>query len=96
MIFYLWYNLDKGYPFEVICMYQVLLTEEIRKIENKTIENRSITSFDLMKKAGKKIYENHKRFYPQKQNYLIISGIGHNGGDALVFGEQAVLDKNNV
>jgi NAD(P)H-hydrate epimerase len=96
MIFYLWYNLDKGYPFEVICMYQVLLTEEIRKIENKTIQNRTITSFDLMKKAGKMIYENHKRFYPQKQNYLIICGIGHNGGDALVFGEQAVLDKNNV
>lgn len=77
-------------------MFQVLLVEEIRKIEYKTMQNQSINSFDLMRRAGKKIYEKHKTLYLNKQNYLIISGIGNNGGDALVFGEQAYLDNNNV
>lgn len=77
-------------------MYQVLLKEEIRKIELKTLENQHITSFDLMRRAGKRIYEVHKNRCPKKQNYLIISGIGNNGGDALVFGEEAIKNNNNV
>lgn len=77
-------------------MYQVLLEKEIRHIENQTIENQNITSFDLMKRAGNKIYETHKKLYPKKHNYLIISGTGNNGGDALVFGQEAFNDKNSV
>ena len=77
-------------------MYQVLLKEEIRKIELKTLESQHITSFDLMKRAGKRIYEMHKKLYPKDQNYLIFSGIGNNGGDALVFGEEAIKNNHNV
>lgn len=77
-------------------MYQVLLEKEVRHIEYQTMKKQHITSFDLLKRAGSNIYKVHKKIYPKKQNYLIISGTGNNGGDALVFGHEAFHDKNNV
>jgi len=77
-------------------MYQVLLENEIRNIEDVTLQKQGITMLDLMIRAGKNTYEMHKNNVFNKQKYLIISGRGHNGGDALIFGEEAFKDKNDV
>lgn len=91
-----WYNFDIVYPLEVIHVHQVLSVEEMRDIENKTIHMQQLTPFELMRKAGRRIYETHAKKYPKSAKFLLICGIGNNGGDALAFGEEAVKHNHQV
>ena len=74
---------------EVIMLKQVVTIKEMRMIEQKTFKNQHISSFDLMIKVGKKMFQRFLREKQKMTDILIICGLGNNGGDALVFGEEA-------
>ena len=62
---------------------KVLSAENIRKLDAYTIEEKPISSIDLMEKASE-VFTNYfiKRF-KKKKNIVIFCGIGNNGGDGL-------------
>lgn len=76
-------------------MKQVVTISEMRKIEEKTFDSQDITSFDLMVSVGKKMYQTFKSQHKEK-NILLLCGTGNNGGDALVFGEEAFLNGKTI
>lgn len=88
-IFY--YNIDV----EVIQLKKVVTIDEMRKIEAQTFEEKSMTPFDLMVSVGEAMYDTYKKELNQN-HILIVCGVGNNGGDALVFGEQAFLEGKQV
>ena len=77
-------------------MNQVVTVKEMLKIEEETCQKQHITPFELMLKAGRNIYHTYKKSYQPHKNILLVCGIGNNGGDALVFGEEAIKDQKNV
>ncbi|MBN2300814.1 MAG: NAD(P)H-hydrate dehydratase [Acholeplasmataceae bacterium] len=76
-------------------MTQVVTIKEMREIEKKTFVMQNISPFDLMKKVGHAIYKTFSEQY-KKKHIMIIAGTGNNGGDALVFGQQAFSDGKQV
>lgn len=77
-------------------MEQVVTVKEMQEIEKLTCQKQKITPFELMVKAGKNIYLAYKKSYQTYKNILLVCGTGNNGGDALVFGEEAIKDQKNV
>jgi len=65
---------------------QIVNAQEMRQLDRLTIEEKNITSYDLMKKAGTAIF--HHVYHPDNSDlngtYLIVAGTGNNGGDALI------------
>ncbi len=76
-------------------MNKVVTTLEMRKMEKQTFEEQNITPFDLMMKVGQTMYKRYKKDL-NLDNMIILCGVGNNGGDALVLGEQAFLDGKQV
>ena len=76
-------------------MLRVVNVEQMRAIEERTFDKQNIRSFDLMVHVGKEMYSTYKVNH-NHDDILVIAGTGNNGGDALVFGEQAHLDGHKV
>ena len=76
-------------------MKQVVTIKEMQEMEKKTFVKQNITPFDLMIKVGQAMFKIYNEQY-QKNHLIIIAGTGNNGGDALVFGEQAFLDGKHM
>lgn len=68
---------------------QIVSNEEMRQLDKLTMETNHISSFELMYQAGKGlfnyIYTNN--LVNVEDSILIVSGMGKNGGDALIIGE---------
>lgn len=62
----------------------LLTIPEIRKSEILTMQNESITSLDLMERAGKQFAKVILTKYNSYSNIYIYCGPGNNGGDGLV------------
>lgn len=73
-------------------MKRVVTIDEMRKIEHLTFSSKNIDSFTLMTNVGKAIYKKFRKEFSVNR-MLIVAGPGNNGGDALVFGEQAFKDE---
>lgn len=66
---------------------KVLSSEQIRKVDNYTIDNQPITSLDLMEQASVACFKSIKKRFGKKiagETIHIYCGIGNNGGDGLV------------
>ncbi len=57
--------------------------EQIKKWDAFTIENKSISSIDLMEQAAEECTEYIQANYPLESSYSIYCGPGNNGGDGL-------------
>lgn len=65
-------------------MPKVFTSEQKRQLDNYTITNEPIDSIDLMERAANSIVgEITKRIKIDKTSFLIIAGVGNNGGDGL-------------
>jgi NAD(P)H-hydrate epimerase len=75
---------------------KILTASQIRNWDKFTIDNEPISSFDLMLRASEKWLSFFEKITKkQKKNtYLILAGLGNNGGDALNIARFLAL-KNN-
>jgi hydroxyethylthiazole kinase-like uncharacterized protein yjeF len=62
---------------------KVVTTEEMRRIDTKTIEGYGISGIVLMERAGLAVASRIKEFFGQRK-IIVLSGNGSNGGDGLV------------
>ena len=63
--------------------YAVLSCNDHNELDKKTIK-KSISGYELMKNAGKNIFEIIEKNFNKKKNIKILCGPGNNGGDAFV------------
>ncbi|MCR3906735.1 MAG: NAD(P)H-hydrate dehydratase [Tenericutes bacterium] len=77
-------------------MNQVVTIEQMRKIEELTMQKQQISSFDLIEKAGKAMYQSFCEDHHKPKSLFIICGKGNNGLDALAFGLEAHLNNHQV
>ena len=62
---------------------KILASEQIRLVDQFTIENRSISSIDLMEKASKAFVSWFLKKYGTRNQIKVFCGTGNNGGDGL-------------
>lgn len=79
-------------------MVKVFYTEDIRKMEELTCEQKQITIRELMYQAGYVLAKDFlSRVMPLvKEEILVIAGTGNNGGDALVVFQELKQNGYNV
>ncbi|MDD3712485.1 MAG: NAD(P)H-hydrate dehydratase, partial [Candidatus Izemoplasmatales bacterium] len=79
-------------------MVKVFSTEDIRKMEELTCEQKQITVRELMYQAGYVLAKDFlSRVMPLiKEEILVIAGTGNNGGDALVVFQELKQNGYNV
>jgi NAD(P)H-hydrate epimerase len=81
----MWYNY-----FEVIDMsnQQIVSVQEMRQLDELTLEQKNITSFELMDHVAKTIFQYviEKQLVTSRDEIVIVAGTGNNGGDALLTG----------
>ena len=65
-------------------MTKLLSCSEIRALDSKTIENKNITSLDLMTDAVLAVEEWILNNYKKNQKFSIICGNGNNGADGIL------------
>lgn len=67
---------------------KILSTEQIRLLDQKTIENQYISSFKLMERVATRLFEaisnRHKLYH---SSFVIFCGKGNNGGDGLALAQ---------
>jgi NAD(P)H-hydrate epimerase len=69
---------------------------QVRQHEKLAAEQMGIDMFALMQKAGEAVFEQSILFLPNTNNYLVLVGIGNNGGDAYVTALTAAKAGKNV
>lgn len=78
---------------------KVLLTDEMKRLDQYTCDTKNISSLELMEVAGYHIYrcflDNHQ-INKENDRILVIAGLGNNGGDALVVSELLLKDNFKV
>ena len=62
---------------------KIFLSQQIRQLDQYTIEHEPIASINLMERAANAIYEAFKESFPYLTPICILAGQGNNGGDAL-------------
>ena len=72
---------------------KVLSSQQIRESDRYTIENKPISSLDLMECASEAFVTRFLILHPEKQSLYIFCGIGNNGGDGLAI-SRLLLGRN--
>lgn len=76
---------------------KILSTDQIYQSDNATIQNKSITSVDLMEHAANQCFKRIKKIVGSKKKAIyIFCGIGNNGGDGLVIARKLIEDQYTV
>lgn len=76
---------------------KILSAKQLYKADALTIKNQSITSTDLMERAGVQAYNwLHQKLNGTQVQIHIFCGIGNNGGDGLVIGRHLISSGYNV
>lgn len=77
-------------------MIKILSTEQIRKADRVTIENKDITSDQLMERAATACSDWIIEQFDTHRPVLIFAGVGNNGGDALVIARKLLAEGFHV
>lgn len=77
-------------------MIPVLTPEQIRKLDQLTIERQHIRFIDLMERAGSKAADWILQKFPEQKKFSIYCGFGNNGGDGLVIARLLADHSKNV
>ena len=75
---------------------KILDIEKIREADRFTIENETISSIDLMERAGKNCTKWIRKKLNKEQDIFIFVGPGNNGGDGLVIARLLAEKKYRV
>lgn len=77
-------------------MKPILSVDKIRAWDKWTIEQEPISSLDLMERAGTACFNWISNRFSDGTDFLILCGIGNNGGDGLVIGRHLLTIGKNV
>lgn len=72
---------------------KILSVQQIRKLDEFTIENEPIASIDLMERAARAFFTWFLEQFDSKNKILICCGTGNNGGDGLAVA-RLLIDQN--
>lgn len=76
---------------------KILSTEQIYEADQATINNRPISSIDLMEYAASKCFHWVTNYLPNKDHIIhVFCGIGNNGGDGLVIARKLIESGYNI
>jgi len=75
---------------------KILAAEQIRQIDQLTIQTESIRSIDLMERASQKFVEQFCAIYGSGFPVCVLCGPGNNGGDGLAIARLLLTQKYNV
>ncbi len=70
---------------------KVVTAQEMRRIDQQTIEQIGIPGAVLMEHAGSAVVRAIHQYFPECQRIAIVVGKGNNGGDGLVIARQLAL-----
>ncbi len=62
---------------------KIYKSSQIKEIENYTLSELDISTYDLMERAATAFSESFIRMYSNKHNVIVVAGPGNNGGDSL-------------
>ncbi|MGK0296680.1 MAG: hydroxyethylthiazole kinase-like uncharacterized protein yjeF [Gammaproteobacteria bacterium] len=74
----------------------VFSTEQLRELENITIEKKKVPGIDLMERAGKAAWKVLKKTWPHSEKIFVICGAGNNAGDGYVVARCALDDNKQI
>ncbi len=65
---------------------QIVSAQEMKQLDQLTMKEQGISSYDLMRRAGKRIFEHllNEGHGNLDERLLVVAGSGNNGGDAMV------------
>ena len=75
---------------------KILTAEQIRAADAHTIVNEPISSIDLMERAAETCTIWITERFPKETSFLVLCGMGNNGGDGLAISRQLISDGYNV
>jgi len=77
-------------------MFKILSTEQVRKADKATMEREPIESVDLMERAGCACADWIMAHFGTENPFIVLAGVGNNGGDALVVARKLLENGYNV
>ncbi|MCZ6679994.1 MAG: NAD(P)H-hydrate dehydratase [Candidatus Poribacteria bacterium] len=77
-------------------MMKVVTAQQMRQIDQHTIEDIGIAGVVLMENAGSAVVRAIRRRFPDCQHVGVVVGKGNNGGDGLVIARQLALTGQSV
>ena len=75
---------------------KIFPAEDVREIDQYTIEHEPIRSIDLMERAAGRLVDRFVRLFKVNKKVLIFAGPGNNGGDALAMARMLSERQYNV
>ena len=66
-------------------MKKILTSHQTKELDALTMSAQGISSYELMERAVQRLYDEMKSICPNMtgKNFLVVAGIGNNGGDGL-------------
>ncbi len=64
--------------------YALYRAEQVRRLDRYAIDCEGISGAELMARAGKALFDLACDRYPQARRWLVVCGLGNNGGDGYV------------
>jgi len=75
---------------------KIITCEQIRKVDEYTIENEPISSVDLMERASDSCFQWIKEKLGNFLSVKLFIGPGNNGGDGLALARMLATEENTV
>lgn len=63
---------------------------QVRKLDRISIEEHHIPGYELMSRAGRSVFDQVRKFYPEAASYAVFCGAGNNAGDGYVIARLAI------
>jgi hydroxyethylthiazole kinase-like uncharacterized protein yjeF len=64
--------------------YALYRAEQVQGFDRHAMEIEGVSGADLMERAGQALFDLARRCYPRARRWLVVSGLGNNGGDGYV------------
>ena len=69
---------------------KILNAEQLKALDDFTVQNEGVRSLDLMERAATRVTENIVRRWDGDWRVIVFAGPGNNGGDALAVARQLI------
>lgn len=75
---------------------KIFTTEQIKKLDEFTIKNEPVASFDLMERAAEQLFRWYHTNFDRSKKINVFIGPGNNGGDGLALARLLSADRYTV
>lgn len=75
---------------------KIFRTQLIKEIDEHTIKNEPVASFDLMERAAEQVFKWFIKTFDRTRKILILAGPGNNGGDGLALARLLSFNRYSV